>query len=178
MFSFCIWRVWYFFIQTAILHRQLFRKLLFSAQTIARAVSSPLAAQAGIHAALCLSRYTEGSDPGHSAVSGRLCHCRSDGVLEAGIKCRGKDVFGTEFILCNKTCDRFCRCDLHGIIDIRGAHIHRRAEDAGEAQNVVDLVGIIGASCGDDSGAGSFCLVGIDLRDRIGAGKNDGRRRR
>ena len=37
-------------------------------------------------------------------------------------------------------------CQLHLFVDGGGAHVERAAEDEGEAQNVVDLVGIVGAA--------------------------------
>ena len=40
--------------------------------------------------------------------------------------------------------------DLHLLVDRRRPHVERAAEDEGEAEHVVDLVGIVGAAGGDD----------------------------
>ncbi len=48
---------------------------------------------------------------------------------------------------------------FHFFIDLRGAHIQRAAEDAGERQNVVDLVGIVAAARGNDPCAAGASVV-------------------
>ena len=59
--------------------------------------------------------------------------------------------------------------DLHRLVDRRGADIERAAEDVGEAQDVVDLVGIVGAPGRDDGvGPHRLRLFRHDLRRRVG----------
>src|SRR5690606_28095324 len=58
---------------------------------------------------------------------------------------------------------------LHFLIDHRGADIHSAAEDEGEAQNVVDLVRVVGTTGGNDAvGAHFLCDLGPDLGLGIG----------
>ena len=57
---------------------------------------------------------------------------------------------------------------------VRRAHVERAAEDVGEAQDVVDLVRIVGAAGGDDRvGAHGAHLLRRDLRVGIGHGEDD-----
>ncbi len=64
---------------------------------------------------------------------------------------------------------------LHLVIDGGGAAIERAAEDEGEAEDVVDLVRVIGAARGhDDVGPRRAGFVISDLRIGIGHGEDDG----
>jgi hypothetical protein len=49
--------------------------------------------------------------------------------------------------------------DLHLVIDAPGPHVQRAAEDVGEAQDVVDLVGIVAAAGAHDG----VLADGVDL---------------
>ena len=63
--------------------------------------------------------------------------------------------------------------DLHLLVDRGGAYVQRAAEDEREAQDVVDLIGIIGAAGGHDRvGARGAHRFGQDFRIRIGQGKD------
>ena len=64
--------------------------------------------------------------------------------------------------------------DLHRLVDRRGAHVERAAEDVGEAQDVVDLVDVVAAAGGDDRiAAGCTHVLRRDLRIRIGHREDD-----
>ena len=52
-------------------------------------------------------------------------------------------------------------------------HVQRSAEDAGEGQHVVDLVGEVGAAGAHHGGAAGLGLVGHDLGHGVGHGKDD-----
>src|SRR6185437_12832085 len=68
--------------------------------------------------------------------------------------------------------------EFHLMIDGGSANVERSAEDERESQNIVDLVGIVGATGGEDHIRA--CLLGVfktDLRIRIRHGKNDRSRR-
>ena len=68
--------------------------------------------------------------------------------------------------------------DLHLVVDARRAHVQRAAEDEGEAQDVVDLVGIVAAAGGDDRvRAGGAHVLGHDLGPGVGEGEDNRRRR-
>ena len=63
---------------------------------------------------------------------------------------------------------------LHIIVDVTGSAVQRAPEDPWEGQDVVDLVGEIGAACSHDFHACGHGLVVHDLRRRVRHGKNDG----
>jgi len=66
------------------------------------------------------------------------------------------------------------RGDLHFHIDRLGAHVERAPENIGKAQDIVDLVGIVRATGGDDDVLAHFHRIfGRDFRVRIGHGEND-----
>ena len=48
-------------------------------------------------------------------------------------------------------CKRMGRRDFHRLVDGPGLNVKRAAEDVWEAEDVVDLVGIVRTACGDDS---------------------------
>ena len=49
-------------------------------------------------------------------------------------------------VLAGERGERLRRGDLHRVVDGGGAHVERAAEDVGEAEDVVDLVRIVGAA--------------------------------
>ena len=64
--------------------------------------------------------------------------------------------------------------DLHLVVDRTGPHVQRAAEDEREPEHVVDLVGEVGPSRGDDGvRPGSLRLVVRDLRVRVGHGADE-----
>ncbi len=69
---------------------------------------------------------------------------------------------------------RLGRGDFHRIVDGAGPNVEGAAEDVGEAEDVVDLIGVIAASGGDDGmWADRPRLFRGDLRIRIGHGEDD-----
>ena len=66
------------------------------------------------------------------------------------------------------------RGDLHRVVDRAGTNVQRAAEDVGEAEDVVHLVGIVAASGGNDRvRADRPCLLRRDLGIGIGHGEDD-----
>ncbi len=62
------------------------------------------------------------------------------------------------------------------MVTSRGAGVEQPAEDAGEGQHVVDLVGVVGAAAGDHGGV-LLGLGGVDLGVGVGQREDDRRRR-
>ena len=107
----------------------------------------------------------------HAAVHGRLRHGGGDAQDQARIERLGNQVFGAEatgslrrirrplhrLFGLGQFGDGVYRRLLHGFVDGGGAHVQRAAEDEGEAQDVVDLVRIVGAAGGHD-GVGAHRL--------------------
>ena len=84
----------------------------------------------------------------------------------------GGDLVG--HILARQLCQRLGGGDLHGLVDGRGLHVERAAEDEGKAQHVVDLVGVVGAAGGDDGVRAHLGdLLRRDLGIGIGHGEDD-----
>ena len=65
--------------------------------------------------------------------------------------------------------------ELHLLVDLRGAHVQRAAEDEGEAEDVVDLVRVVAAAGGDDAvGPHRLGVFRPDLRVRVGQRQDQG----
>ena len=62
--------------------------------------------------------------------------------------------------------------ELHPLGDRGGPHVERAAEDAGEGEHVVDLVGVVAAPGGDDRGVPVGDL-GVRPRGRVGQREDD-----
>ena len=74
--------------------------------------------------------------------------------------------------------ERLGRRNLHGFVDGRGLHVERPAEDEGEAQHVIDLVGVVGPPRRHDGViAHGGDVLGRDLWIGIRHGEDDGLRR-
>jgi hypothetical protein len=70
--------------------------------------------------------------------------------------------------------ERARRRHLHLLVHLGRARVERAAEDEREAEDVVDLVGIVGAAGGDDRVvAHGLHLVREDLRHRVGEREDD-----
>ncbi len=70
--------------------------------------------------------------------------------------------------------DRAHTGELHRLVDGGGPHIECAAEDVGEAQRIVDLVGIVRAAGSDDRiRAHRFRLLGHDLGHGVGEREDD-----
>ena len=126
---------------------------------------------------------------GHARVHGRLGHGGSHPQQHAGIEGLGNDVFGAEAELLARIGPRHALGDflpgqgrqglgggdLHGLVDLGGAHVERPAEDEGEAQDIVHLVGVVAAAGGqDDVLAGGHGGGVVDLGVGVRQGEDDG----
>ena len=122
----------------------------------------------------------------------RLGDRHRNDVDEARIERRGDDVVAPEarpraaigggdlvgHVLAREFGQRMGGGDLHLHVDRLGAHVERAAEDVGKAEDVVDLVGIVGAAGGDDHVVARLPRVfGRDLGIGIGHRENDRVRR-
>src|SRR5574341_1438910 len=92
---------------------------------------------------------------GHSSALGRLHHSAGDVSGHALVEDAGDDVIVVQFALADDLGDGMRGIQLHLVVDVAGARIQYAAKEAGEAQDIVDLVGVVGAACGDDAGEGS-----------------------
>src|SRR5690554_6542463 len=126
---------------------------------------------------------------GHTAVDGSLGYCSGHLLDQTRIHRLGNDVFATEFQiqtavglhdvirhrLLGQLANRVHSGDLHFLVDAGCTNIQRTTEDEGEAQYVVDLVGVVGTTGRHDHvRTGSMGQLRTDFRIRVGAGKNDG----
>jgi hypothetical protein len=106
---------------------------------------------------------------GHAAFHRRLGDGGGDAGDQPGVEGVRDDVLGAEaqalaaagtghflrHILARQHGQRLGGGDLHGVVDGAGAHIQRAAEDVGEAEDVIDLVRVVAAACGDDARLGA-----------------------
>src|SRR5580658_939503 len=126
---------------------------------------------------------------GHTGFHGGLRHGRRLPNEHARIERLGNDVLATEFqtidavgaahivghILARQGRQGAGGGQLHLVVDDSGTDVQRAAEDEGESQDVVDLIGIVGASGGHDGvGAGGHGYVVGDLRIGIRQRKDNG----
>lgn len=125
---------------------------------------------------------------GDAGLHSCLCDGHRDRRDEARIEGDGNDILRPEArpvaligsgdvvrnVFLGEIGERFRRGDLHRVVDGRGAHVERAAEDIGKAENVVDLVRIVRAAGRDDrvvADQGHF--FGRDFRIGIGHGEDD-----
>ncbi len=84
----------------------------------------------------------------------------------------GRDL--VRHVLACQRSERIGRGNLHVLGNGAGAHVKRAAENVGKAQNVVDLVGVVGASRGDDGVIADLAHgFGANFRFGIGHRKDD-----
>ena len=118
------------------------------------------AAGGGVEAALQLLAVALEVDqraPRDPGLHGGLGHGHRHGADQARVERRRDQVFGAvaqppaaiggghlvRHLLAREGGDGVGGGDLHGIVDGGRAHVERAAEDVGEAQDVVDLVGVV-----------------------------------
>ena len=123
----------------------------------------------------------------HAGIHRRLRHRRRHRRDQARIERHRHDVFRpvaqpaagigavdlVGHVLARQLGQRLGGGDLHLLVDGAGAHVERAAEDVGEAQHVVDLVGIVAAAGGDDGVRAPRHVLRRDLRIGIGHGEDD-----
>src|SRR5690606_12723034 len=129
---------------------------------------------------------------GDTFVDGRLGHCRTDPHDEAGIKRLGNEVFGAEIhpigaVSSGHHVVLFFLGDfadgpdgglLHAPGDGGGSNVKRAPENIGEAQDVVDLVGVVGSAGGHhDVVTHRVGIFGKDFRTRVGQRQDERTRR-
>ena len=79
-------------------------------------------------------------DSRYAALSCCLCNGCCHRIFDTRIKGCREDVVCVQLFIAYQACDCVSCCDLHFIVDIRCSHIERSAEDAREAEYVVDPV--------------------------------------
>ena len=89
------------------------------------------------------------------------------------VKAVGHDAIHAQLIT-HRSGNGLCGGDLHLLVDLAGAHIQCAAENTGEGQHIVDLVGEVTAAGADDVGAALACLFGHDLGGGVGHSQHDG----
>src|SRR4051794_33468872 len=106
------------------------------------------------------------ADVGRALALGLLRHGVGDGVGHVAVEDARDHVVLAELVVGDDARDpaRGGHLDLLG--DLAGADVERPAEDAGEAEDVVDLVGVVAAAGGDHARVG-LGLLGRDLRRRV-----------
>src|SRR5690606_6783318 len=126
---------------------------------------------------------------GYAGKGGCLGHGWCDLDNQAWIKGLGNDVVGAERQLLARISQRdfvvllgfsqlgegLAAGQLHFFMDDRGADVHGSAEYEGEAQHVIDLIGIVRPAGRDNAvRPGGLGDLGADFRLRIGQRKNQG----
>src|SRR5450830_8011 len=128
----------------------------------------------------------------HAGSLGRACNCSRDLDHQARIEGLRNDVLGTErqvghavsggddvgLLGLRQLGNRVHRSDFHFARDRGGAGIQRAAEDVRKAQDVVDLVRIVGTAGGDDGViAYGHDIFRQDFRRRVGQRQHQWTRR-
>ena len=97
-----------------------------------------------------------------AALDGCLGDSGGNRGCHAGIERVGDHMVFLEVLLINQGSDGIGRSNLHLLVDILRTHIQRTAEDAGECQEVVDLIREIRAARADHA---RTCLLGKIRQD-------------
>ena len=126
---------------------------------------------------------------GNTLVDGGLRYCGGLPKKHPSVEGFGDDVFGSVLhdhpivggrdvigyrLLC-KGCERFGGGHFHVLRDVSGTNVQSATENVGETEHVVHLIGVVGASRGDDGVLAHLKhLFGEDFRGRVGQGEDDG----
>ena len=130
-------------------------------------VDDRLAGDAGIHGRL-------GDGGRHRGNKPRVERHRDDVFRSVFRPCpvQGGDFVG--HVLARQIGERVRGGDLHLHIDGGGAHVERAAENEREAENIIDLIGIVGAAGGHDGVVAHLRhFLGGNLGVGIGQGEDD-----
>ena len=103
------------------------------------------------------------SDPRHSALARCLRRRLGDRVPDARIEGLGENVVRAQLLVGDQRCKSLRGRNLHRVVDIARPDVQSAAEDTGEAQDVVDLVGEVASACGYHCRARRLGLIGEDL---------------
>ena len=107
------------------------------------------------------SRYARSS----RGIGDGFCHSRTDARVE-GFR---DDVLRRKLLVGDEVRQRVCRRDLHFFGNIARAHVERAPEDAGEGEDVVDLVRVVAAPGRNDRCAARLCVLGENFGRRVRA---------
>ena len=94
-----------------------------------------------------------------AGLPGGFCHGFRHGGADSGVEGGGDDIVLVQLLVGDQIRQRVGGGDLHFLVDVAGANVKSAAENAGEGQHVVDLVGIVAAAGGNHSRAACFGLV-------------------
>ena len=109
---------------------------------------------------------------GHATALGGFGDLLGHRGGDVAVERAGDDVVGIELVVRDDRGDRTGRGQLHLLVDRRCAHVESTAEDTGEGEHVVDLVGVVRAPRGHDPHVVADVL-GLHLRGGIGHGEDD-----
>src|SRR5215472_10562552 len=110
--------------------------------------------------------------PRHTGLDRGPADAVGDGPDHVLVEDAGDDVLFRQVLLGDDVGDGPGGGQLHRLVDLPGSHIQGAAEDAGERQQVVDLVGVVRAPRGQYA-AVALGVDGVDLRLGVGHGEND-----
>lgn len=88
----------------------------------------------------------------HPAPASGLENSIRHRCFNTGVEGRRNNILFIELVFGDQIRQRLSRSDLHLIVDIACTRVQSPAEDSREYQDIVDLVGIIAAPGGDNSG--------------------------
>ena len=129
---------------------------------LAQAVHELIEIGAGVH---CGCSEVEGKGSSGS------CHSGGDARGDGGVERIRENTVGSQS--CNGFRQRVGRGDLHLVGDPCGLTVKGAAEDAGEGEDVVDLIWEVAAAGADDGGSSPACFIGHDLGGGIGHREDD-----
>ena len=112
---------------------------------------------------------------GDAVAAGGFGDRRGHGRRDPRVERRDGTIASARQVVGDHSGDRVGRGHLHRLGDPGGAGVQRAAEDAGEGQHVVDLVGEVAAAGGDHRGVPGGD-VGVHLGRRVGQREDDRRR--
>src|SRR5207244_2527306 len=110
---------------------------------------------------------------GDAVSNGGFGHVGGDELGDAAVEDAGDDVVLGPLFIGDDGGDGAGGGELHVLGNGAGLDVEGAAEDAGEAEDVVDLVGVVAAAGGHDASVGAG-LLGRDLRIGVGEGEDDG----
>src|SRR5665648_82197 len=78
----------------------------------------------------------------------RFCNCCRNRFANSWIKSRRYNIISSQLFIRDQTCNRFCCCYFHFLIDIGSVHVKNTTEYPREGKHIVHLIRkIASASC-------------------------------